>query len=94
VVLSDEAKAKAFASASWQNLTNDIAQSGGEYLSSLASLLKVRPEDQLAFVALAQAYYVMHQEQGTLVPEAFVEGLRDEILATPHLAKVATNVGH
>lgn len=94
LVMSDEAKAKAFASASWQNLTNDIAQSGGEYLSSLASLLKVQPEDQLAFVALAQAHYAMHQEQGTLVPEAFVEGLRDEILATPHLAKVATNVGH
>lgn len=93
VVMSDVEKAKAFASASWQNLANDIVQSGGEYLSSLASLLKVEPEDQHAFVALAQAHYAMHQEHGTLVPEAFVESLRDEILATPHLAKVATYVG-
>ncbi len=94
VVMSDDAKAKAFAGSCWQNLTNDIARSGGEYLSSLASLLKVQPKDQRAFVALAQAHYAMHQEQGTLVPEAFVEGLRDEILATPYMAKVATYVGH
>jgi len=94
VVMSDDAKAKTFARASWDNLTAEIAQGGGEYLSSLASLLKIQPDDQLAFVALAQAHYAVHQEQGTLVPEAFVEGLRDEILATPHLAKVATYVGH
>ena len=94
VVMSDDAKAKAFAGSCWQNLTADIARSGGEYLSSLASLLKGHPEAQLAFGALAQAPYARHPEQGTLVPEAFVEGLRDEILATPHLAKVATYVGH
>ena len=94
VVMSDDAKAKAFARASWQNLTDELARGGGEYLASLASLLKVQPEDQFAFVALAQAHYTMHQEQGRLIPEAFVEGLRDEILATPHLAKEARNVGH
>lgn len=94
VVMSDDAEAKAFAGSCWQNLTNDIARSGGEYLSSLASLLKVQPEDQRAFVALAQAHYAIHQEQGTLVPETFVEGLRDEILATSHPTKVATYVGH
>ena len=92
--MSDDAKAKAFARTSWDNLTAEIAQGGGEYLSSLASLLKVQPEDQLTFVALAQAHYTIHQEQGRLVPETFVEGLREEILTTPHQAKVATYVGH
>lgn len=91
--VKDEAKANAFARASWENLTADIARGGGEYLTSLASLLKVQPADQLRFVALAQAHYRMHQEQGTLIPEAFVESLRDE-LATPPPGKVATIVGH
>ena len=94
VAMNEDRKAKAFASASWENLTEDIVRGHGEYLASLASLLKVQPEDQLAFVALAQAHYAMHQEQGTLVSETFVEGLRNEILANRHPAEVATYLDH
>lgn len=92
--VGDDVKAKTFARASWENLTADIARGEGEYLSSLASLLKVQPEDQLNFVALAQAHYRRLQEQGKLIPEAFVEGLREELLATPPQGKVATFVGY
>lgn len=93
-IVADDMKAKEFARVSWENLTSDIARGEGEYLSSLASLLKVEPDNQLTFVALAQAHYRRHQEQGTLIPEAFVEGLRDELLSTPLQGKVATIVGH
>lgn len=93
-VAAEDTKAKEFARAGWENLTADIARGKGEYLSSLASLLKVQPDDQVTFVALAQTHYRKHQEQGTLIPEAFVEGLRDEILATPHMGKVATFIAH
>lgn len=92
--VGDDNKAKEFTHASWENLTADIARGEGEYLSSFATLLKIRPENQPAFVALAQAHYRRHQEQGTLIPEAFVDGLREEILATRQPGKVATFVDH
>jgi hypothetical protein len=92
--VAEDMKVKEFACASWESLSADIAQGGGEYLASLASLLKIQPEDQLTFVALAQAHYLRHQEQGTLTAEAFIEGLRHEFHTTPHVGKVATFVGH
>jgi hypothetical protein len=84
-VEADDVKTKKFARANWENLATDIARGRGEYLSSLAALLKVRPEAAPTFAALAQTHYRIHQEQGTLNPDIFVEGLRDEIIATPSM---------
>src|SRR5919112_5615530 len=47
----------AFAALNYDNLTHDMALGGGEYLSSLGTLLGVPGEQQSAFFKLAQSHY-------------------------------------
>lgn len=53
-VATQEQKFKLFASTNWDNLLQDIARGDGEYLASLAALLKIPPEHRATFFSNIQ----------------------------------------
>jgi hypothetical protein len=56
-VIQDSQKARLFTAVAFENLEQDIARGQGEYLNSLAVLLKIPPGDQDEFRARAQRTY-------------------------------------
>lgn len=54
-VATQEQKFKLFASTSWDNLLQDMARGDGEYLASLAALLKIPEERRTTFFSNLQA---------------------------------------
>jgi hypothetical protein len=52
-----EKQAVQFAQANWSNLTADMATGQGEYLTTLADLLKVPSQQKSQFYALSQAKF-------------------------------------
>lgn len=56
-VVLESQKARLFAAVAFENLEQDIARGHGEYLTSLAVLLKVPEGEQGKFGALSQSQY-------------------------------------
>jgi len=56
-VVQENQKARLFTAIVFENLEQDIARGNGEYLTSLAELLKVAPGDQDEFRTRAQRSY-------------------------------------
>jgi DUF3015 family protein len=56
-VVPDSQKARLFTAVTFENLEQDIARGNGEYLTSLAVLMKVSPEEQAKFRAHTQSNY-------------------------------------
>lgn len=56
-VVTESQKARLFAAVAFENLEQDIARGQGEYLTSLAVLMKVPPEEQDKFRAHTQRNY-------------------------------------
>lgn len=56
-VVQEGQKARLFAAVVFENLEQDIARGNGEYLASLAELLKVPVGEQDTFRALSQSQY-------------------------------------
>ena len=56
-VIQESQKARLFTAVVFENLEQDIARGKGEYLTSLAELLKVPPEEQDKFRTRAQNHY-------------------------------------
>jgi hypothetical protein len=54
-VISDSQKARLFTAVAFENLEQDIARGHGEYLTSLAVLMKIPPGDQDTFRARSQS---------------------------------------
>jgi len=67
--------ANAFAALNYDNLTHDMAFGGGEYLSSLGTLLGVSDDQRTAFFQLAQSQYTVLAQSGHATPANLVAGL-------------------
>lgn len=84
-----ERKVNAFASINFEPLSQEMAQGGGEYLASLATLMGVPEAHQAEFFALAQEQYAsLIQSEGTS-PDAMVKALREAMAGHPVLASAS-----
>ena len=55
--IKDDKKAQLFAAIAFENLEQDIARGNGEYLTSMAVLMKVPPGEQDKFKSRSQSNY-------------------------------------
>lgn len=78
-----------FANLNFDNLSQEMAQGGGEHLASLATLMGVPAEQQPAFFALTQEKYTTLVASGETTPAAMVKALHEAMAAHPVLAKVS-----
>lgn len=76
-----------FASHSMENLSQDMAQGSGEYLSTLAELLDVPADRQDAFFALAQDQYPLLAQEGASAPAKMIHSLQTAMAAHPAFAQ-------
>ena len=65
----------AFAALNFENLTTDMALGGGEYLTSLGTLMGVPDEQRAAFFQLAQGQYSSLVHSGAATPANLLSGL-------------------
>ena len=78
-----------FANLNFDNLSQEMAQGGGEHLASLATLMGVPAEQQPAFFALTQEKYATLIQSGETTPAAMLKALHETMAAHPVLAKVS-----
>ena len=78
---SPQQKAAHFAKATWNNLSEDLARGQGEYLTSLATLLKVPTDQQAVFFSLAEDHYIALTKTDTATPNDFLATLRERMPA-------------
>ena len=81
-------EATLFASLTFENLSQEMAQGGGEHLASLATLMGVPAEQQPAFFAMTQEKYATLIQSGETMPRAMLQALQDAMAAHPVLAQV------
>lgn len=78
-----------FASSSFENLSQEMAQGHGEHLASLATLLGVPAEHQAEFFAMTQERYTTLMQAGDKSPITMLKALQDTMEAHPVLAKLS-----
>ena len=71
-LIKEEHKARLFTAVVFENLEQDIARGKGEYLTSLAVLLKVPPGEQEAFSTRFQSHYLRLFAQDQRSAESFL----------------------
>jgi hypothetical protein len=84
-------KLNTFASLNFENLSQEIAQGGGEHLASLATLMGVPAEQHAAFFALAQETYASLSQAGEAAPLAMLTALQSAMAGHPVLVKLSSN---
>lgn len=84
-----EHKASMFAEVTFDSLSQEMAQGGGEHLASLATLLGVPPDQQAEFFALAQERYATLVQSGETSSVALLKALHDAMEGHPVLAKLS-----
>ncbi len=82
-------QATMFADLNFDNLSQEMAQGGGEHLASLATLMGVPAEQQPAFFAMTQEKYAALIESGETTPAAMLKALHETMAKHPVLAKVS-----
>lgn len=82
-----ENRTNAFAKLNFEDLSQDMAQGGGEHLASLARLMGVPEEKQAEFFALSQARYQALIEAGEPTPRALLAALHEVLEGHPLLAQ-------
>ena len=88
-VIMAEHKVNTFAAINLDNLSQDMAQGGGEHLASLATLMGVPEEDHPAFFAMTQEKYLSLLEAGETSPVALVRALNEATAAHPVFARAS-----
>jgi len=81
-------QATLFANLNFNNLSQEMAQGGGEHLASLATLLGVPAEQQSAFFSMTQEKYTTLIQSGEATPRAMLTALQEAMAAHPVLAQV------
>ncbi len=76
-----------FANLNFDNLSQEMAQGGGEHLASLATLLGVTVEQHPAFFAMTQEKYTTLVQSGETTPAAMLKALQEAMAAHPVLAQ-------
>ncbi|MEP6887228.1 MAG: DUF3015 family protein [Nitrospirales bacterium] len=79
----------AFAALNYDNLTHDMAFGGGEYLSSLGTLLGVPDDQRTAFFQLAQSHYTTFAQSENSTAGNLMAGL-DRSLAQHGIVTATT----
>ena len=79
----------AFAALNYDNLTHDMAFGGGEYLSSLGTLLGIPDDQRGAFFQLAQSHYTTLAQSENATPVNLMTGL-DRSLALHRIVTATT----
>jgi hypothetical protein len=87
---SPQQKAEHFVKVTWNNLSADLAKGQGEYLTSLATLLKVPNDQQLAFFSLAEDHYIALTKTDTATPDYFLATLTKRVPAYISIASSDT----
>lgn len=90
-VIMGEHKTTMFAEMNIDNLSQEMAQGGGEHLASLAILMGVPKEQHPAFFAMTQEKYTMLTKAGESSAVAMIRALNDAIAAHPVLAKATAS---
>ena len=85
--LTQSEQANLFAKLNFDNLSQEMAQGGGEHLASLATLLGVPAEQQPAFFAMTQEKYATLVQSGETTPAAMLTALHEAMAADPVLAQ-------
>src|SRR5438094_10562617 len=86
-----EHKVTMFASINFEDLSQEMAQGGGEHLASLATLMGVPAEQETEFSAMTQERYLAFIQASDGSPVAMVKALHEAITLHPVLVKVATS---
>ena len=81
-------QATVFASLTFDNLSQEMAQGGGEHLASLGVILGVPAEQQPEFFALTQEKYTTLIQSGEATPAAMLKALHEAMAEHPVLAQV------
>ena len=79
-----------FAAMNFENLSQEMAQGGGEHLASMATLMGVPAEHQGEFFAMTQERYTTLIKACEASPVAMVKALNEAAASYPTLAKVAS----
>jgi len=79
-------EATLFASLTFENLSQEMAQGGGEHLASLATILGVPAERQPEFFSMTQEKYTTLVQSGETTPAAMLKALQEAMAAHPVLA--------
>lgn len=79
----------AFAALNYDNLTHDMAFGGGEYLSSLGTLLGIPDDQRATFFQLAQSHYTTFTQSENVTPVNLMAGL-DRSLAQHGIVTATT----
>jgi hypothetical protein len=80
-------RATLFANLNFDDLSQEMAQGGGEHLASLATLLGVPEEQQPAFFVMTQEKYATLVQSGETTPRAMLTALHEAMAAHPVLAR-------
>jgi hypothetical protein len=78
-----------FASLNFDNLSQEMAQGGGEHLASLATVMGVPVEQQPAFFAMAQEPYATLIQSGEATSVALLNALHEAMATHPALGKAS-----
>ena len=87
--IMSEHKVTVFTAANFENLSQEMAQGGGENLASLATLLGVPANHQSEFFAMTQNQYTALIREGEASTVALVKAINNAIATHPVLAQVS-----
>lgn len=82
-------KVTMFALLNFENLTQEMAQGGGEHLASLATLMEVPAEQHPVFFSMTQERYLALVQAGETSSVALVKSLNEAIAKHPVLAQAS-----
>jgi hypothetical protein len=85
-----EQKANMFADLNFENLSQEMAQGGGEHLASMAMLMGVPAGRQPEFFAMTQERYTTLVNAGEASPVAMVKALNEAAASHPAVEQVAS----
>lgn len=81
-------KVKVFAAANYENLSQDMAQGGGEHLASLAELMGVPENQRPEFYNLAQVQYATLVQSSDQTPDGMIQTLQGAMATHPTFANL------
>jgi hypothetical protein len=84
-----EEQATVFASLTFDNLSQELAQGHGEHLVSLATLMGIPPDRQPEFFSLAQDHYLKLMQAGDTSPKLMLTALQAAMTGQPVRVKVS-----
>jgi hypothetical protein len=83
-----EYKVTVYASANFDNLSQDMARGNGEHLTSFAELLNIPQENRAEFYTVAQTQYRGMLQSGENTPAAMLASLDNGMSTHPTLANI------